>query len=259
MRKRSLHVGLNYTGTSAELSGCVNDANDFAELFGSLGYETHVLLEPAKVEALGMIGALLLDLRWADRFVLTWSGHGSKIPDNDGDEADGFDEVLCPTDYQSNVITDDELHQVFAGHVGVRRTILSDTCFSGTVNRFAPDPPAPDDFRAAVPKARWIPPSTFLPARQVRIALEIEERAAPNNPSRPGAILISGCDDDEFSYDAWFGQRANGAFTRTAIDVFQSHLSMGGWHRAIRERLPSGDYPQSPQLQGRWYQKRWKL
>jgi metacaspase-1 len=29
-----------------------------------------------------------------------YSGHGTQIPDDDGDEADGMDEALCPVDYQ---------------------------------------------------------------------------------------------------------------------------------------------------------------
>jgi hypothetical protein len=255
-RLRSLHVGLNYPGTSAELSGCVNDAYDFAAMFDDLGYSTTVLLEPPKHVALATIGDCLGGLGWSDRFVLTWSGHGSYVPDRDGDEADGFDEVLCPSDYTSGVITDDELHEVLSGvPLGVRRTILSDTCHSGSVNRFAPDIEVND--RCATP--RFLPPSEFLTRRQLDVALRLEALRVPVLGSRPGALLISGCDDHEYSYDAWFGGRANGAFTRNAIDSFRPSLSMAGWYRAIRERLPSKAYPQTPQLQGRWYQRRWKL
>ncbi|KAE9446983.1 hypothetical protein C3L33_21141, partial [Rhododendron williamsianum] len=34
-----------------------------------------------------------------DSLVFFYSGHGSQVPDFDGDEADGFDESLCPVDY----------------------------------------------------------------------------------------------------------------------------------------------------------------
>ena len=30
-----------------------------------------------------------------------YSGHGGRLRDQDGDEADGYDETLCPVDYQT--------------------------------------------------------------------------------------------------------------------------------------------------------------
>ncbi len=37
-----------------------------------------------------------------DSLVITFSGHGTYQPDEDGDEADGLDEALCPYDLQTN-------------------------------------------------------------------------------------------------------------------------------------------------------------
>lgn len=45
-----------------------------------------------------------------DSFVLFFSGHGGQTLDQDGDEADGLDEFICPVDYKSaGNIVDDEL------------------------------------------------------------------------------------------------------------------------------------------------------
>jgi hypothetical protein len=70
----------------------------------------------------------------ANKFLFfNFSGHGTQIRDVDGDEADGFDEALCPCDFESaGVIVDDDLsqwleilpsHQLFA---------VCDCCHSGT-------------------------------------------------------------------------------------------------------------------------------
>lgn len=260
IRKRSLHIGLNYPGTPAELSGCVNDALDWQLLADTLGYSTVVLTEATHDEILTTIAAMLSGLKWSDRFLFTYSGHGSWIPDRDGDEADGRDEVLCPADYESNVITDDELHQVFAtAERGVRRVIISDSCHSGSVNRFAPEE------RSVARVARFMPPAVFLSSRATKRAQKATQAPLKRSLSRIGAALISGCSDTEYSYDAWFGDRPNGAFTRAALDVHAvlteagRPVTMARWHHHIRNFLPDESYPQTPQLQAQPHQRYWQL
>jgi hypothetical protein len=64
---------------------------------------------------------------------------------------------------------------------------------------------------------------------------------------------MSGCQDAEYSYDANYGGRGNGAFTYTALNTLQA-LKPGAtytdWFRAIRKALPSREYPQSPNILG---------
>jgi hypothetical protein len=68
------------------------------------------------------------------------------VPDLDGDEPDGTDECLCPHDVRKNgPITDDELYESFSSlERGAKLLMISDSCHSGTVTRFAPitTPPA---------------------------------------------------------------------------------------------------------------------
>jgi len=50
-----------------------------------------------------------------DIFLFSWQGHGSEVPDDNGDEIDGTDEIICPHDIDSNTyITDDELDFYFS-------------------------------------------------------------------------------------------------------------------------------------------------
>jgi hypothetical protein len=68
-----------------------------------------------------------------------------------------------------------------------------------------------------------------------------------------GDLLMAGCRDAEYSYDADFGARPNGAFTYYALKTLKS-LAPGAtyadWHKAIQTCLPSASYPQSPQIFG---------
>ena len=65
-------------------------------------------------------------------------------------------------------------------------------------------------------------------------------------------ILISGCSDSEYSYDAEFNGRPNGAMTAYAIQVIKQNpnVTYREFYAGLRNLLPSNDYPQTPQLEG---------
>lgn len=246
-KKIALCVGLNYPGTGHELGGCVNDAYDWAELLTRLNYEVVVLLEPTKQ----VLVTTLLDLRsrlgFGDRFVFTYSGHGSWQPDTSGDEPDRRDEGLCPSDFQEvGLLLDDELDHIASNRpFGSGWFMLSDSCHSGSVTRWFQ--------QEAHGKARFVPPSTFA-AVSTSQDFTHEARAAVRVPS--ASSLISGCKDDEYSYDATFDGRGNGAFTRYAIDSFKSGDTLNAWFKRIRLALPLEDwFPQTPILTASSYRK----
>jgi len=88
-------------------------------------------------------------------------------------------------------------------------------------------------------------------------------KAKINAAIQAAAVLLSGCKDEEYSYDACFNGRANGAFTYTALQTLRDlpgHATYSDWHREIRKILPSADYPQTPQLVGSWQQRtQWRV
>jgi hypothetical protein len=65
-----------------------------------------------------------------------------------------------------------------------------------------------------------------------------------------GDLLMSGCQDHEFSYDAHFGGRANGAFSYYALESLSDDMTYVEWFRNIRDYLPGASYPQTPQIFG---------
>lgn len=65
----------------------------------------------------------------------SYTGHGGQTKDLDGDEEDGYDEVIYPVDFrQTGHITDDEMHRIMVMPLqpGVRLTAIFDSCHSGT-------------------------------------------------------------------------------------------------------------------------------
>lgn len=63
------------------------------------------------------------------------TGHGGQTEDLDGDEDDGYDEVIYPVDFRANGhIVDDDMHlwMVQPLQAGVRLTAIFDSCHSGT-------------------------------------------------------------------------------------------------------------------------------
>ena len=165
MSKKALCIGINnYPGTDMDLRGCVNDAEDWAATLSGRGYAVQKLIDgqATKAAMVAAIRGLVQDAASGDRLVITFSGHGTYAPDENGDEPDGLDEGLCPYDIkQGNVLIDDEIHQLFAQRAArVRILLISDSCHSGTVIRAAAADPDADAARPRfMPMGAWLPES----------------------------------------------------------------------------------------------------
>ena len=278
MAKRALCIGVNnYPGTHMDLAGCVNDANDWAAELASRKFEVTTLLDAQATKA-AMSKAFKTIVGGAargDTIVITFSGHGTYVPDLNGDEVDGLDEGLCPYDLQTGggALIDDEIQAIFAARaIGVRLVLISDSCHSGTVTRAAaPDPDADD-----VPRPRFMPMGNWLPPEKL-------PRGPSGNPlatvpaatgtsafasgllRKSGDLLMSGCKEgpNNFSYDARIKGRPCGAFTYYALKALKTlpaSATYADWHAAINPgSLPSASYPQSPQIVGSTAARRRKI
>ncbi|KAL7892880.1 caspase domain-containing protein [Trichoderma sp. TUCIM 5745] len=146
-RRKALLIGINYFGQRGQLRGCINDVRNMtAYLVEHFGYkrEDMVILtddqqnpmsQPTKQNILRAMHWLVKDARPNDSLFFHYSGHGGQTKDLDGDEADGYDEVIYPVDFrQHGHITDDEMHRIMVHplQAGVRLTAIFDSCHSGT-------------------------------------------------------------------------------------------------------------------------------
>ncbi|KAG6006085.1 hypothetical protein E4U21_007382 [Claviceps maximensis] len=146
-RRKALLIGINYFGQRGQLRGCINDVRNMtsylAEHFGYRREDMVILTDdqqnpmsqPTKQNILRAMHWLVKDARPNDSLFFHYSGHGGQTKDLDGDEADGYDEVIYPVDFrQTGHITDDEMHRIMVTPLqgGVRLTAIFDSCHSGT-------------------------------------------------------------------------------------------------------------------------------
>lgn len=181
---------------------------------------------------------------------IQYSGHGTRVPDKDGDEADGYDEAWVLYD---GIWLDDQVADLLAElPAGVDLAVISDSCHSGTVSRAVAESPRG--------RPRFMP----YPGAELAAAASILHRLffgafKPKPPAPVSAedeamnhALLAGASPIEYAWDASFNGEAWGAMSYHALDILNRspHLSWEELHRRIRQRLPSTDAPQSPQLEG---------
>lgn len=257
MAKRAVCVGINdYPGTYNDLGGCVNDANDWADLLRKdfeFSKDVQIITDSAATRdsVLEALRDLVTGSKSGDIIVFTYSGHGTWVYDQgERDESDNRDEAICA--YDGNII-DDEIRTVIRQmEPGVRLTIISDSCHSGGVTRAMLKRARTTDEEAAetAPRPRYMPPDDDSDALRTELIPVRKRFLYPEYDMQE--ILISGCNSTEYSYDAVISGRRNGAMTALAMRVIKSNPSATyrDFHKALRKLLPSTRYPQSPQLEG---------
>ena len=138
-------IGINYVGDDpGELSGCWNDVlnmkkyimdvHGFAEENITILMDDGEHTEPTHANIINAYKTVVAQSEEDDAIFLHYSGHGTKLRDDDNDEADGYDEALVPRDFQSNgMIRDDDLYDILikACPDGVHMVSLMDCCHSG--------------------------------------------------------------------------------------------------------------------------------
>ena len=260
--KYALCIGINdYKGTGMDLSGCVNDANDWGKALDARGFTVEALKDKQATRKgiVDGIKATLDQAKAGDSIVIQYSGHGSFVEDENGDEADGTDECICPQDIRdAGEITDDELFDLYGKRPsGSRLVVISDSCFSGTVSKVAK--PADNKLCNA---AKFLPPQEFLSKRRfAKLGLRRARRAA-SPPGRYAGLLLSASQDTETAADAYIAGKYHGAFTYFALEALKSlpaGASYREWLARIRKALPSRQYSQTPNLYGSTSMKKWKV
>jgi hypothetical protein len=268
MAKRALLIGINkYQIAGADLRGCVNDVQDVSaalvECYGFKKSDITVLTDGAATKKAMQAGikALLRDSKKGDVAVIHYSGHGSNVPDDNGDESDGRDEILCPTDLNwDDPLRDDWLRTTFDSmKAGVNLTVIMDCCHSGTNTRAFLPPDAPIKSRylpspwgiGAVETGRSLPSKVTTGIRRsspaARKTKDIVKADLPE-------VLITGCRDTQTSADAFINGRYNGALTYALVEAMRkgkTALTYNQLHDRATTVLKAKKFEQVPQLEGR--------
>lgn len=250
MTKKALCVGINdYPfGEANDLRGCVNDANDWANLLrNNFGFtEVKQLLsdKATKANIIAALKDLLAGAKPGDILVFTNASHGTYRADTDGDEPK-FDEAICPHDTDTDLLVDDELRELFKTiPTDVRLTVISDSCHSGSVTRL------PDQQR----RNRQLDPRVFggkaLKPAELAAARGKKEKFPESGMKE---ILLSGCKSNQTSADAFINNDYHGAMSYYAIEVIKeggNDLTYAELHERLLEKLADENYDQVPQLEG---------
>lgn len=281
-RRKALLIGINYFGQRGQLRGCINDVRNMsAYLVQNFSYkrEDMVILtddqqnpmsQPTKQNILRAMHWLVKDAKPNDSLFFHYSGHGGQTKDLDGDEPDGYDEVIYPVDFrQVGHITDDEMHRIMVRplQAGVRLTAIFDSCHSGT----ALDLPyiystqgvlkEPNLAREAGQGLLGVISSYqrgdlsgvagnimgFF--KKATIGEDAHNRTLATKTSAADVIMLSGSKDDQTSADATIASQATGAMSWAFITALkkrpqQSYVQL---LNSIRDELESR-YTQKPQL-----------
>lgn len=281
-RRKALLIGINYFNQRGELRGCINDVRNMAGyLSESFGYarEDMVLLtddqqnpmsQPNKANILRAMHWLVKDARPNDSLFFHFSGHGGQTEDFDGDEEDGYDEVIYPVDFRTaGHIVDDELHRILVHPLapGVRLTAIFDSCHSGS----ALDLPYVYSTAGVLKE-----PNIGKEAAQGLLGLvsaygrgdvstmmknvtsfykkatkgdAAQEKSLKTKTSPADVVMWSGSKDEQKSQDAHIGGQATGAMSWAFITALKKnpHQSYVQLLNSIRDEL-SAKYTQRPQL-----------
>ncbi|XP_010269855.1 PREDICTED: metacaspase-1-like [Nelumbo nucifera] len=147
-RKKAVICGISYRYSRHELKGCINDAkcmrylliNKFkfpeSSILMLTEEETDPYRIPTKQNMRMALYWLVQGCQPGDSLVFHYSGHGSRQRNYNGDEVDGYDETLCPLDFETQgMIVDDEINATIVRPLphGVKLHAIIDACHSGTV------------------------------------------------------------------------------------------------------------------------------
>ncbi|MGZ7032114.1 MAG: caspase family protein, partial [Thermoanaerobaculia bacterium] len=158
-KKLALLVGIDDYLAVTHLHGCVNDVRDMRNLLRTT-YEFDdaniLVLTDAQATHDGIVAKfrshLINRAAAGDIVVFHYSGHGSRMPDLNGDELDDMDETIVPVDSRQGDIqdiSDDELNALIRELQAKTKniTVILDSCNSGTAARADGIRQIPDDTR----------------------------------------------------------------------------------------------------------------
>ncbi|KAL5636511.1 hypothetical protein ACGC1H_000461 [Rhizoctonia solani] len=257
-KRKALLIGCNYPGSTAPLDGCINDVFNIkrflVEHFGYGEEDIRVLSDsesshgevgeapPTRTNIIRYISWLVGDAEPDDSLFFHFSGHGSNQDDLDGDEYDGKDESICPTDYETaGVLVDDELHELLVKPLpeGAGLTALFDSCHSGSVL----DLPWTYETSGAIKQ----PDDLQGEAEDEAVAIDAHQKRFKWSPA--DVVSLSGCRDSQTSADAQFGGLPSGALSYAFIRAFAKfpQMTYAQLLKVIRNEL-HGKFDQKPQL-----------
>ncbi|RKF58281.1 Metacaspase-1 [Erysiphe neolycopersici] len=281
-KRKALLIGINYFGQRGELRGCINDVTNMSEfLIQRYGYQREDMVtltddqhnpvgQPTKDNILRAMHWLVKDAQPNDSLFFHFSGHGGQTKDLDGDEEDGYDEVIYPVDFRrAGHIVDDDMHDILVRPLlpGVRLTAIFDSCHSGTAldlpyiystQGILKEPNLAKEASMGLLGALvsytqgdlvGVASNLIGLIRRATTGENAHAKTLATKTSPADVIMWSGSKDDQTSADATIAAKATGAMSWAFITAMKKnpHQSYVQLLNSIRDELAT-KYSQRPQL-----------
>lgn len=251
-QKYSIHIGLNavdpfnYTGKYPALRNAENDTRFYQSIAEQKGFATTMLIGKGATSdnLLTAIKTIAGKMNPGDLFFLSYSGHGTRVKDLNGDEPSGYDQVLVLYD---RLFIDDEFQNCWILFPEQSKVFfVNDSCYNGTVSRFLLENRS--FVKSTLPGHvfRGIDASESNPDFQKHIAFYSSIKLPPENEVvRCPIIHIAACQDNQLADD---GNQAmnNGFFTSTFRDIFDNGQFQGSYRSFFNAILPKMPPYQTP-------------
>lgn len=273
---RALLVGVSdYEFLDADLRGPANDVGLMARALiarGAQAADITVLADASATLPEGVVnGGVATRQAILDRLaalaeasdtetqaVFYFSGHGSQMPDLNGDEQGGYDEIFLPADAKGwsgakgtveNAIVDDEMTVPLQAilDTGAALVAMLDACHSETGFRALPE-------SAAAPVARYIAPALLALPEDLPVATPTP--AAP--PLQGDFVFLYAAQQDQRAFEYPVGDPADpanwyGDFTRSVAMALETGAALT-WadllQQAMAEMNANAPATQTPDAEG---------
>ncbi|HEX8139353.1 MAG TPA: caspase family protein [Pyrinomonadaceae bacterium] len=287
-QKWALLIGVNeYPRMQSRyhLKGCVNDVNAIEELLASeqFGFPRQNILKltspagdgellPTRANILEAFRKHLVEnerIKASDIVVVYYSGHGSQIPDEEGDEEDGYDETIVPCDggpdrsRREDVtdIRDDEISALL-DELAARTTNINlffDSCHSGSITRVML---AEEGLSEG--QDRYLPPATYEVSPGLKARRSTVRSMGPSDwlPLSDGYVVITACRasersrEENFFSSFWF--KRHGILTYYLLKAMRNVGAQSTYRDIwdeVRIEVSKRNPGQSPQLEGAFERK----
>ncbi len=254
---RALVVGVEKYADNRvpETPGCVQDATQTAKFLESrYGFAASAIKVLTNEQATAanieqeFRHWLIEGTQPGDRVFFLYAGHGSQLPDDNGDEEDGLDETIAPYDVNPETgtgeIRDDVFDELIAQLSGRRAVLVFDSCHSGTISRDIPKLhafphgggarylPRPDQFKAlAASKAETGASGGGMAAYSVAAAPRSRDLKRVGGfldsskvKTLSGVVVISAAGSEQRAYPLEVGNTLRGALSYVFAEEQQGDL-----------------------------------
>jgi hypothetical protein len=224
--RKALCVGIDAYPAPNTLLGCVNDTNAWGQVLGRLGYDvSYMHNEAATYDGLkSRLRDFVVTAKSGDHLVFQYSGHGTEVPDIDGDDGGGPDQALVPVDFDDGAfLIDDDVRTILLElPAGVEMTCFIDCCHSATITRVLGRTAPPDPSNQT--RVRFLKPTPEQIARHRRFREGANMRALGRglvDRSVLRWVNFSACQKGESAIES----NGSGDFTRLTSKLLEAAVA----------------------------------